>query len=54
VFEYGTRSLDNNRVEIIVKDKHSSLLEPFVSYAKNEVFEYGTRSLDGTAYFARL
>ncbi len=31
------RVLHYNRVEVLVRDKHSRLLEPFVSYAKNEV-----------------
>jgi hypothetical protein len=31
------RVLHYSRLEILVRDKHPSLLDPFVGYAKNEV-----------------
>jgi hypothetical protein len=33
--------LHNTRLEILAKDKHSSLLEPFVSYKENENMDPG-------------
>ncbi len=37
--------LHNSNLQILVSDKHSSLLEPFVSYAKNEVLRIRTQNI---------
>jgi hypothetical protein len=41
----GTRVLHYSRLEMVVREKHSSLLDPFVSYAKNKASRIFTQKL---------
>ncbi len=45
-------TLHYSRLEILIRDKHYSLLDPFVSYAKNEVLRIHTQGWEGIASWA--